>query len=177
MVPFSLGIQAQSYGFDFGKQFEESVLKINPGTTYSGSYKMAGLLYGPTVKVWAPLPYVKPYLKFTYLTGSEILKMDFVNSAGAADSMAVSGSQTATHTGTDLCLGVGYSPIKFVQLYLEYAIHKGKTTLKSQDIEMTLTSGGTASTAKINSDDLTDEDKKAETADSKSIRLGVAVGI
>ena len=132
------------------------------------------------VKVWAPLPFAKPYLKFAYLMGSGVDKVDATLQSNATSPVSMvatqKGTQKFSHTGTDLDLGIGFSPAKLFTLFFEYAIHTGSSKVTDQTIDqVSVSDAGTTSTT-ATKDDLTDDDKKAQKANATAIRVGLSVG-
>ena len=187
LVPFAFGLALSGYSYDRSKLDKEVIDEAIQASGQSAifdttiSTKTAGLLYGPSLKVWAPIPYIKPFLKYTYLMGSEITTLDHdvhTNAnASAVASTTSKGTQTSSESGSEIQLGIGFSPVKFISMFVEYAIYTGKNKTTDQKIESVTTSGGTATTTSATKDTLTDEDKKRSSTSASSIRLGLSVGI
>ncbi|MCX6125568.1 MAG: hypothetical protein NTV34_12615 [Proteobacteria bacterium] len=188
LVPFAFGLALSGYSYDRSKLdkevIDEALQAADLGTTLDSviSSKVAGLLYGPSLKVWAPIPYIKPYLKYTYLMGSEITTLDDYDvhsnvSASAVTSSTTKGTSTSAESGSEILLGIGYSPVKFLSMFVEYAVYTGKTKTKDQKVENVTISGDTATSTTSTKENLTDEDKKSKSTSASSIRFGLSVGI
>ncbi len=186
VIPVSFGLTFQSSSVNRDK-VDQAILDDSVSsqdyedfvdTTASG--KTTTVLYGPMIKVWAPTPFVKPYLKFAYLTGSGVntIDMEIQSKTGVEPAIlnTTKGDMKFSHTGTDLDLGLEFSPAKLVSIFFEYAIHTGKSKVNDQSIESVSTSNSETSTTSMTKDDLTDEDKKAVQANATSIRVGLSVG-
>jgi hypothetical protein len=187
LIPVAFGLAVQGYSYDTSKVDQEVLNDSLDSAGLTGTYsstvdsKSSGMLYGPSIKVWAPIPFVKPYLKYTYLMGTEKATSDSSATSNATAplsfALAVKGSTTSTRTGSDIQIGVGFSPIKLVGMFIEYAIHTGSTKLTDQNIDTTSTIGGATTSSTATKSDLTDDDKRSKKANSTSIRLGLSVGI
>lgn len=187
VIPISFGLTFQSSSVDRGK-VEEAILTdmfdsegITSYLDISASGKTTTTLYGPMIKIWAPTPYVKPYLKFAYLMGNGVnttdVDIDTKPTAPASYSTKIKGSSKFSHTGTDIDLGIAFAPAPFVSFFVEYAIHSGKSKITDIDLESVTTGAdGTVTTSTTTKDDLTDEEKKAVAANATSIRIGLGVG-
>lgn len=181
-VPVSFGLTVQSTSINTGKVYEDYLTDETSGAesiTFESSAKgtSKSTLYGPMVKVWVPMPIIKPYLKFAYLTGSGTNTMDWdLHTADAQYGATMKGSQKFSHSGTDIDLGVGFSPVKFFTCFLELGIHKGKSKVTSQNVDATQTSAGEVTSSTLTSDDLTDDEKKSTNSDATSIRFGLGFG-
>jgi hypothetical protein len=138
------------------------------------------LFYGTVFKVWAPIPIVKPYLKAAYLLGAETIDttIKLSTKSGVTPEIGITQTQKTvmTHTGSEISLGLGYSPIKLTSVFFEYSIHNGKRKTKARSGETTTSVSGISTTVPINGT-LSDDDKKEETWGAKSINFGVSVGL
>ena len=148
----------------------------------SAKTSQSSLLYGPTFKIWAPTPYIRPYLRAGYMMGTSVSKIDVSLTATSTASdptnvFAMKGSSKATYTGSDIAIGFDFAPIRFVSMFLEYSIQNGKVKTTSADLALVSISSGTTSTSSITTADLTDDDKKSRSSSLKSMRLGLSVGI
>lgn len=182
-VPVSFGITVQSSTIDRSKVDEEWFKNSLDSDSYfdvTSKGTSSLLLYGPMIKVWAPTPFVKPYLKFAYLMGSGTEKLDIdakTNStAPSTGAFTAKGSQKFSHTGTDLDLGLGFSPAKLFTLFFEYAIHSGSSKVTDQNVDEVLVLDGSTTTTTETKDDLTDDQKKSQKANATAIRVGISIG-
>jgi hypothetical protein len=151
------------------------------GFSATGTGTSKTMFYGPVIKVWVPMPIIHPYLKAGYLMGAEVedLNLSFSSPADSpvATKMVLKPKTTYTHTATEVTVGVGYSPVKLTRIFAEYSMHTGKRKAKSLSGEVDMDVDGTSTSVPYATADLAAEDKKSKTADAKSIRLGVSVGI
>lgn len=183
MFPIGFGLTVQSSTIDTTKVTEAMVNDMITESGGDGMFDVTAktsvstLLYGPVVKIWAPTPFVKPYLKFAYLMGNGATKvdLDYQTKTGVSPILGstMKGSQKYSQNGTDLDLGLGFSPIKFFTLFLEYAIHTGTSKVTDQTLDNTDTSDTGTTTSTASKEDLTDDDKKATKANATAIRLGL----
>jgi len=174
-VPVAFGLALESYSYNRASVLKDQLSSAGLDDS-NASDTMTGMLYGPMLKVWVPTPYVKPYLKYSYLTGQEVGKSSLTTDA-TISSQTVEVTQTSkstyTHTAGELALGVSFSFLKIAAVSLEYALHYGENKIKSFSQD-TSYSGQTA-TSTI--DDLSDDAKEAKKAEAKIIRLSVSAGI
>lgn len=180
LIPISFGLAIQSYSLDTSKankeMLDEGLGNAAALVDTTADVKTTGLLYGPSFKVWAPTPFVKPYLRFAYLMGTETQKGDMsIKSKDESASLTTDVKMVADHTGSDLQLGLDFAPSKFFGIFLEFALHTGKSKPKSVNQTIEMTQSGT--TTSQTTTELTDDEKKARTANATSIRLGLSVGI
>lgn len=183
VIPVSFGLTVQSSSIDRSK-VDETAFKDNLDTdgyydvTTKGTSSM--MLYGPMIKVWAPTPFVKPYLKFAYLMGAGTDKIDINATSNATapftSTVSTKGSQKFSHSGTDLDIGLGFSPAKLFTLFFEYAIHSGTSKTTDQTIDSVLVLDDSTTTSSESKDSLTDDQKKAQKANATAIRMGISIG-
>ena len=185
LVPVAFGVVASQSSTDLKHVIQE----VADGNVASDS-SMAGfsgkgtgtsktLFYGPVIKAWVPMPKIKPYVKAAYLMGTEVIDetMDFDSPSDTSISASFKQKTTYSHTATEMTVGLGFSPVKLTSIFAEYTMHSGKRKAKSLSGETTITSGGETIITPITSDSLSADDKKEESANATSIRVGFSVGI
>lgn len=187
VVPVAFGLAVQVHSddrSDVDKDIIDDTITAAGGQsalwTKTASAIHAGTYYGPMIKVWAPIPFVKPYLKYAYLMGKEVTTVDYdihTTSNSTLIGTSVKGTETSDHTGADLDIGIGYTPIKLINIFLEYSIHSGKSKVVDQSIEETTVAGTTSTVKSYDKSSLTDDQKKSQNANATSIRFGIEVGI
>jgi hypothetical protein len=186
LVPIAFGvtaIQGNTKYDDLTNISAQSILEedIFANGTASGKGTSKDLFFGPTIKVWVPMPKIKPYLKASYLRGAETVDEEVsaktaANAPVAADA-SIKPKSTFTHSATEITLGLGFSPMKLTSVFVEYAVHSGKRKAKSLSGSSSITAGGVTTNTPFTSADLSDSNKQEINANSKSIRLGFSVGI
>ena len=151
------------------------------GFSATGTGTSKTMFYGPVIKVWVPMPKIQPYLKAGYLMGTEVEDQSYTYSSPAGSAFAASivdkPKLAYTHTATEITAGIGFSPVKLTSIFAEYSMHSGKRKVKSLSGEVDMDVGGNTSSGAYATSDLSDDQKKAKTSDSKSIRFGVSAGI
>ena len=185
--PVAFGVTAQSISADTGAATKDILQSIVDSAgnqdllSVTASGKRTAMLYGPTFKIWAPTPYVKPYLKLSFLTGTEVWDETYGFSTLENVTPVTTYTQTSklksTRSGRDLQLGLDFAPMKLISFFFEYAIHRGTTTSKSFDIKSTTVESGVSESTSADSSSLTGAEKTAKQSDSKSVRFGLSVGI
>jgi hypothetical protein len=186
-LPVAFGVTAQSISTDTGavsKDMMQGIIDSQSSQDFvsvSGSGKATALLYGPTIKIWAPIPYIKPYLKLSFLTGTELLDQTSGYSTLENVTPVTTYTQTSkisyTKTGRDLQLGLDFAPMKLISFFFEYSIHRGTSAAKSLDYKSTTVVSGVTTSDSADSSSLTDANKTAKRSDAKSVRFGLSVGI
>ncbi len=186
LVPFAIGVTAIQGSTNYDDLSDASAKSLLNDETFlngtaSGKGSSQAMFYGPMIKVWVPVPKIKPYVKASYLLGAETVSEEIKASTAADAIMAVDASikpkTVFTHSATEITLGLGFSPIKLTSIFAEYSIHSGKRKAKSISGTSSVTAAGVTTDTPFTSADLSDSDKKDVDANSKSIRFGVSVGI
>jgi len=188
VVPVAFGvtvIQGTTNMDDINQDLADGVVANN--ADFNGNFTAKGtgtsktMFYGPTLKVWAPIPFVKPYLKASYLMGAETeeVNINLTSNAGVSPetSLKIAPKTVYTHSATQLALGLGYSPIKLTSIFVEYVTHTGKRKAKGMSGSTDATVAGVSGSTPYTDADLSDEEKKEKNWNSKSINFGVSVGI
>lgn len=177
LLPVSFGISAMAYSYDEVTITEKNMFTSAEAAAYdaSGTYKMAGMNYGPVVTIWAPIPWIQPFLRVGYMLGTETKSID-VNASTTVNSndiaLGLKGDIISSISGTNIGVGLRYSRSRFFGMSLEYAILNQTETVQS-------TTGGGAITVNDVPTDTMDLAAKGdtETSGSRMIRLGLQVGI
>jgi hypothetical protein len=186
LVPVAFGVTAIQGSTNYDDLSNLSAQSLLSDPTFangnaSGKGSSKTMLFGPMIKVWVPVPKVKPYLKAAYILGGEILSEEMNVSTAADAAIAVNANiepkTVFTHRGTEITLGLGFSPLKFTSIFAEYTIHSGKRSAKSMSGTSSITAAGVTTETPFTSADLSDSDKKEIDANSKSIRFGLSVGL
>jgi hypothetical protein len=188
VVPVAFGVtvfQGTTKMDDINQELAEAAVSSN--ADFAGNFTGTGtgtsktMFYGPTLKVWAPIPFVKPYLKASYLLGAETDEANYTIKSNANVSPNISiemkPKTVFSHSASEVIVGLGYSPVKLTSIFVEYAMHTGKRKAKGMSGESITTVGSASASTPYTDADLSDEEKKEKNWNSKSINFGVSVGI
>jgi hypothetical protein len=181
-VPVAFGVIGSSYNYNLNSLSNaiatDAIGTPNPLISTLGTGSRSGMVYGPDVMVWLPLGFFQPYVRLSYLLGTE--KQTQKISIGTVSGVVPSGSTAFAVNDqynvkeTSYSFGFRFQPIIFFSVFAEYAIDRGTVTHSSTSFTTVETSDGAATTSTSTTMDPT-EAKTRSTA-VRVVRIGVQTG-
>ena len=164
VAPVALGLFVGRSSFDMTEEFDEvygtALLDVDEVTINT-------TIFGPELKVWAPLPFAKPFLRARLLFGF----------ADQTTVISTSASETKTDyeysvSGHQIGGGLEFSIVPMLGLFLEYSINE-------VDLETTKTTTATtigSTTTTTTDDNPENDDDDSDDDEDVSIALGISFG-
>ena len=186
VVPFAFGLMALKTTTNLNQYVtaitdDLSTSPLYSNWTFTGKGESNTTYYGPVIKIWAPIPKLTPYIKAAYLIGVETQTESIEGEAGSSGTLALALTRkpitTYKHTDTEVTFGLGVSPLKKTQLFLEYTVHAGRRTATALSGSASATIAEISVSTPYTSADLSDANKKEQSFSATCVRIGLGVGI
>jgi len=181
-VPVAFGVIGSSYKYNLNSLSNaiaaDAIGTPNPLISTLGTGSRSGVVYGPDVMAWLPLGFFQPYLRLSYLFGTE--KQTQKISIGTVSGVVPSGSTAFTISDqykvkeASYSLGFRFQPIIFFSVFAEYAVNRATVTHSSTSFTAVETSDG--STTTTSSTDMDPTEVKTRSSAVRVVRIGVQTG-
>lgn len=183
MVPVSFGFTGIGYSYPGTNAnkgaLSDELLSASEVVDYdlSAEMSMAGLVVGPDIMVWFPMPFVQPYAHAGWVWGTETQQDLFTaeSKTGVTPDTKLQYELDSLYTtrGNNLAFGVRLKPVRFFGAFLEYAMHWNVRTRETTTGVVHASVDGTS----VSRPAINETDGKTETDhNASSLRFGLQFG-